>query len=98
MILVVTTCKYLYSNFIDGAGTWQSNGGYTISFTKQVPVPFKASINGDITATGTAYVTSSKVYNNNTSSGSLSFWQGSQTEYDAISSSADPHTFYIIRS
>jgi|SaaInl6LU_22_DNA_1037377.scaffolds.fasta_scaffold03666_6 hypothetical protein len=86
------------SNFIDGAGTWQSNGGYTISFTKQVPVPFKASINGDITATGTAYVTSSKVYNNNTSSGSLSFWQGSQTEYDAISSSADPHTFYIIRS
>ena len=85
------------SNFIDGAGTWQSStGGYTISFTKQVPVPFKASINGDITATGTAYVTSSKVYNNNTSSGSLSFWQGSQSEYDAISSSADPNTVYFV--
>lgn len=41
---------------------------------------------------------STKVDNQNASSGSLSFWQGSQTEYNAISSSADPNTFYIIRS
>ena len=41
---------------------------------------------------------STKVDNQNANSGSISFWQGSQTEYDAISSSADPNTLYIIRS
>ena len=41
---------------------------------------------------------STKVDNQNANSGSISFWQGSQTEYNAISSSADPNTLYIIRS
>jgi len=41
---------------------------------------------------------STKVDNQNANSGSISFWQGLQTEYDAISSSADPNTLYIIRS
>jgi hypothetical protein len=34
--------------------------------------------------------------NNNASSGSLSFWQGSQTEYNLISASANPNTVYFI--
>ena len=41
---------------------------------------------------------STKVDNQNTNSGSIGFWQGSQIEYNAISSSADPNTLYIIRS
>ena len=34
--------------------------------------------------------------NNNSASGSLSFWQGSQAEYDLISASADPNTVYFV--
>ena len=34
--------------------------------------------------------------NNNTASGSLSFWQGSQAEYDLISASADSNTVYFV--
>tara|TARA_B100001287_G_C22686170_1_gene533777 strand:+ start:7220 stop:8389 length:1170 start_codon:yes stop_codon:yes gene_type:complete len=39
---------------------------------------------------------STKVDNQNANSGSISFWQGSQTEYNAISSSADPNTVYFV--
>jgi len=39
---------------------------------------------------------SSKSINNNASSGSLSFWQGSQSEYNLISASADNSTIYFI--
>ena len=38
----------------------------------------------------------SQSVNNNTASGSLSFWQGSQAEYDLISASADPNTVYFV--
>ena len=38
----------------------------------------------------------SQSVNNNTSSGSLSFWQGSQAEYDLISASADQNTVYFV--
>jgi len=34
--------------------------------------------------------------NSNSASGSLSFWQGSQVEYDLISASADPNTVYFV--
>jgi len=34
--------------------------------------------------------------NVNTNSGSLQFWQGSQAEYNAISSSADNNTIYFV--
>lgn len=34
--------------------------------------------------------------NNNSASGSLSFWQGSQAEYDLISASADSNTVYFV--
>ena len=72
-------------------GNFRATGG-------QVENIGQSRVDGNLTVTGTAFVTGSKVYNNNTSSGSLGFWQGSQTEYDAISSSADPNTLYIIRS
>jgi hypothetical protein len=42
-----------------------------------------------------ALITSQSV-NNNTASGSLSFWQGSQAEYDLISASADNNTVYFV--
>ena len=70
-------------------GNFRATGG-------QVENIGQSRVDGNLTVTGTAFVTSSKVYNNNTSSGSLSFWQGSQTEYDAISSSADPNTVYFV--
>ena len=38
----------------------------------------------------------SQSVNNNTASGSLSFWQGSQAEYDLISASADNNTVYFV--
>jgi hypothetical protein len=38
----------------------------------------------------------SQSVNNNTASGSLSFWQGSQAEYDLISASADDNTIYFV--
>jgi hypothetical protein len=38
----------------------------------------------------------SQSVNNNTSSGSLSFWQGSQAEYDLVSASADDNTIYFV--
>jgi hypothetical protein len=38
----------------------------------------------------------SQAQNNNPASGSLSFWQGSQAEYDLISASADPNTVYFV--
>lgn len=39
---------------------------------------------------------SSQSVNNNTSSGSLSFWQGSQAEYNLISGSASNNTIYFV--
>lgn len=40
---------------------------------------------------------STQVDNQNANSGSLSFWQGTQAEYDIISSSADPNTVYFVK-
>lgn len=40
--------------------------------------------------------TSSLVHNNYASSGSLKFWSGHKTAYDAISGSADPNTLYFL--
>lgn len=90
--IVSSSITYTTQSFSSGSTTFGNSLDDKHLFTGSV------DITGSLTLTGNAYVTSSKVYNNNTSSGSLSFWQGSQTEYDAISSSADPHTFYIIRS
>lgn len=50
-----------------------------------------------ITATTASYATlATSVHNNNLQSGSIKFWQGRQTEYDLISSSADNNTIYFI--
>jgi hypothetical protein len=54
-----------------------------------------ASFASTISNTITGSITT-QVDNQNASSGSISFWQGSQTEYDAISSSADPNTVYFV--
>lgn len=90
--IVSSSITYTTQSFSSGSTAFGNSLDDKHLFTGSV------DITGSLTLTGNAYFTSSKVYNNNTSSGSLSFWQGSQTEYDAISSSADPNTFYIIRS
>jgi hypothetical protein len=53
-------------------------------------------ISGSLTVTGPSTLVASQSVNNNTSSGSLSFWQGSQAEYDLISASADNNTIYFV--
>lgn len=60
------------------------------------------SVSSSFAATASYVATSlyaliaSQSVNNNASSGSLSFWQGSQAEYDLISASADLNTVYFI--
>ena len=66
--------------------------GTAVSSSFAVTSSFASSISSDVTSSITT-----KATNLNTSSGSLSFWQGSQTEYDVISSSADPNTIYFVR-
>lgn len=56
---------------------------------------FSGSFGGLITSASHA-LTSSTSINQNSNSGSLQFWQGSQSEYDAISSSADNNTIYFV--
>ena len=69
-----------------------SNGAVSSSYaTTALTASFASTISNTITGS-----LSTKVDNQNVSSGSLSFWQGSQTEYDAISSSADPDTVYYV--
>ena len=53
-------------------------------------------ISGSLTVEGSASLVVSQSVNNNTASGSLSFWQGSQAEYDLVSASADDNTIYFV--
>ena len=53
-------------------------------------------ISGSLTVTGPSTLVASQSVNTNTNSGSLSFWQGSQAEYDLISASADNNTVYFV--
>ena len=53
-------------------------------------------ISGSLTVTGPSTLVASQSLNNNTASGSLSFWNGSQTEYNLISASADNNTIYFV--
>jgi hypothetical protein len=53
-------------------------------------------ISGSLFVIGNSNLVASQSVNNNASSASLSFWQGSQAEYDLISASADPNTVYFI--
>tara|TARA_R110000782_G_scaffold839_4_gene2993 strand:+ start:3647 stop:4810 length:1164 start_codon:yes stop_codon:yes gene_type:complete len=53
-------------------------------------------ISGSLTVEGSASLVASQSVNNNTASGSLSFWNGSQTEYNLISASADNNTIYFV--
>ena len=52
-------------------------------------------ITGSLEVSGSANLVASQSVNNNTSSGSLSFWNGSQTEYDALGS-YDNNTIYFV--
>ena len=56
------------------------------------------SVDGTVaSATSASYATtSSNSVNENTASGSLQFWQGSQTEYDLISGSALDNVIYFV--
>lgn len=54
------------------------------------------NITGSLNISGSANIAASQSVNNNASSGSLSFWQGSLTEYNAISASADNNTVYFV--
>lgn len=71
------------------------NTDIVVALANTASLAYTASIALNISANVTSSI-STKVTNLNTSSGSLSFWQGSQTEYDAISSSADPNTVYFV--
>jgi len=69
-----------------------SNGAVSSSYSDTaVSASYASTISNTITGSITT-----QVDNQNTNSGSLSFWQGSQTEYDAISSSADPNIVYFV--
>ena len=48
------------------------------------------------TVDGTLTATSSNVENLNTNSGSFQFWQGSLTEFNAISASANDNEIFFI--
>jgi len=52
-------------------------------------------ITGSLEVSGSAKLVASQSVNNNTASGSLSFWQGSQAEYDALGS-YDNNTIYFV--
>jgi hypothetical protein len=54
------------------------------------------SVSSSFAETSSYALVASQSVNNNASSGSLSFWQGSQAEYDLISASADLNTVYFI--
>jgi hypothetical protein len=72
-----------------------TNGSNGIAFTSTVPSASVAT-----SAVSASYAVTSSytetIENLNTNSGSLSFWQGTQTEYDAISGSASNSTIYFI--
>jgi hypothetical protein len=53
-------------------------------------------ISGSLSVIGNSNLVASQSVNNNALSASLSFWQGSEAEYDLISASADPNTVYFI--
>ena len=64
---------------------------------------YATSATSTTSATSASYVLlaesssiTSQAQNNNSASGSLSFWQGSQAEYDLISASADSNTVYFV--
>ena len=64
-----------------------------------VDVTFASSRSGRIVVGKAGHIVSGsadRVVNQNTDSGSIQFWHGSQTEYDAISSSADANTIYFV--
>ena len=53
-------------------------------------------ISGSLIVDGNANLIASQSVNTNTNSGSLSFWQGSQAEYNLISASANNNTIYFV--
>jgi hypothetical protein len=56
------------------------------------------SISGSLQGNGNSItnIITSQSTNNNNSSGSVAFWQGSLTEYNAISASADNNIVYFV--
>lgn len=78
------------------SGSFSSAATISASYSDTAVTAVTASYASSISSTITGSLTT-KVDNQNANSGSLSFWQGSQAEYDAIGS-PDPNTFYIIRS
>jgi hypothetical protein len=89
--LYLGTMRYPTSDGTSGQ-VLSTNGSNTISFTSTVP---SASV-----AVSASYAqnaaTATSVYNNNTSSGSIGFWQGTTAEYNAISGSASNSIIYFV--
>ena len=76
-----------------------ANPDPAISFQRDVEITGSLSFSGtlDGTITSASYATtSSKLENNNTNSGSIAFWQGTQAEYNLISGSATDDTIYFV--
>jgi len=78
----------------------QGNLTLAAGSTANLTGSFSGSIEGNSTLQGngeniTNVVTSQSI-NNNNSSGSVAFWQGSLAEYNLISASADNNTVYFV--
>jgi len=82
--IVSSSVTYMTQSFSSGSTIFGDSLDDTHLFT------------GSLNVTGSANLVASQSVNNNTSSGSLSFWQGSESEYNAISNSADNNTIYFV--
>lgn len=71
------------------------NSDIVVSLANTASLSYTASISITATTASNA-ILASAVHNNNLQSGSIKFWQGRQSEYDLISSSADNNTIYFI--
>ncbi len=65
--------------------------------TASVSISSSQAENSDSSSFSESSSITSHIENYNTTSGSLSLWQGSQAEYNAISNSSDPNTLYFVR-
>lgn len=80
--------------------TFAGSAGSATSATSATSASFATFANSAGTVTSASFASSATisntVYNNNTSSGSIGFWQGTTAEYNAISGSASNSIIYFV--
>ena len=109
-VLALNTWSGSYDNNfeiqVDNVGAkfsdWNPGAGYAKDLWLVVPQLEKPAFQRGLIVTGSATFDStitgsvSTAYNNNVSSGSIGFWQGTQAEYNLISASASPDIIYFV--